>query len=134
MDYQPTAQGEHGRAEEAQWVRLVSSGDPVKGMVLVFVQKLCTAFHEFDPAWRAGALNEQQLPFFRARLAGRIIKVLEVMRANRLETLAGFTELEGLLQMTESAATMQVLADLAEEIHAVNHALSDALEGNSAPR
>ena len=128
LNYTPTAQGEHGQAEELQWVRLLSSGDPAKGMLLVFIQKLCTAFHEFDPAWRAGALNEGQLPFFRSRLAGRIKRVLEVMRANDLAALAGFAELEGLLRVTESAGSMETLAGLAEQVHAVNHTLSDALE------
>ena len=128
MDYQPTAQGDHGKAEELQWVRILSCGDPTKGMLLVFIQKLCTAFHEFDPAWRAGALNEGQLPFFRTRLAGRINKVLAAMRANDLAALPGFAELESLLRVTESARSMETLADLAEQVHAVNHTLSDALE------
>lgn len=127
-DYKPIAQGEHGQAEELQWVRLLSTGDPVKGMLLVFIQKMCTAFHEFEPAWRAGALNEQHLAYFRQRLAGRIERVLEALRANGLESLKGYAELAQLERATRSAATLGELAALAEPVHAVNHTLSDALE------
>jgi hypothetical protein len=56
--------------------------DPAKGMTLVLGQKLCTAFHEFEPAWRAGALDERQLPFFRERLTKRIKRVLITMKNN----------------------------------------------------
>jgi hypothetical protein len=78
-------------------------------MMLVLGQKLCTAFHEFEPAWRAGALNERQLPFFRERLTKRIKRVLITMKNNGLDTLAGFAELEALVRETEAAQTMDEL-------------------------
>jgi len=103
MKYEATETSPHGRDEELQWVRILSSGDPAKGMMLVLGQKLCTAFHEFEPAWRAGALNERQLPFFRERLTKRIKRVLITMKNNGLDTLAGFAELEALARETEAA-------------------------------
>ncbi len=120
--------GQHGRDEEQQWLRLVSSDDPVKGMVVIFVQKMCTAFHEFEPAWKAGALKAEQLPYFRERLAGRVQKVIEVMWHNGLEQVRGYAALQELLRRAQSAQSMDNLAELAEEVHAANHTISDALE------
>jgi hypothetical protein len=118
----------HGRAEQLQWARILSSGDVARGMVLLFVQKLCTAFHEFEPAWRAGALHRRSLPFCRERLAQRINTVLIVMKQNDLDTLTGFKALERLLHATETARTMDELANLCEDIHSVNHVICDSLE------
>jgi len=129
MTYKTTEQNPHARDEELQWARILSSGDPAKGMTLVLGQKLCTAFHEFEPAWRAGALDERQLPFFRERLTKRIKRVLITMKNNGLDTIAGFTELEELVRLTEAAQTMADLASLAEKAHAINHTLCDSLEG-----
>jgi hypothetical protein len=112
-----------------QWVRLSSSGDPVKGMALVLIQKLCTAFHEFEPAWRAGALNDHQIAFFRDRLTNRVQRVVTMMRNNRLESIKGFAELEELVRSTQAAQTMGELADLAEKTHAISHTVCDSLEG-----
>jgi hypothetical protein len=129
MDYRVTETNPHGRDEELQWARILSSGVPAKGMTLVLGQKLCTAFHEFEPAWRAGALDEQQLPFFRERLTRRIKRVAAMMKNNRLDTIKGFEELEALVCSTEAAATMDELASLAEKAHAINHTICDSLEG-----
>ena len=49
---------EHMRDEERQWLDIVSDPDPVKGMLLVFIQKLCSAFHELGPALESGALGD----------------------------------------------------------------------------
>ena len=129
MEYKVTETNPHGRDEELQWARILSSGVPAKGMALVLGQKLCTAFHEFEPAWRAGALDEQRLPFFRERLTRRIKRVVAMMKNNRLDTIKGFAELEELVHSTEAAATMDELASLAEKAHAINHTICDSLEG-----
>jgi hypothetical protein len=97
-------------------------------MALVFIQKLCTAYHEFEPAWREGALHEGSLDYFRHRLAARARRVLDVLERNGLGSVGGAADLARLLRAIESTATMGELADLAEEIHAVNHTLSDSLE------
>ena len=128
MEYKTTETNPHGRDEELQWVRLLSSGDPVKGMVLVLIQKMCTAFHEFEPGWHAGALNDQQLPFFRERLTNRVQRVVTMMRNNGLDTVKGFDELEELVHLTQAAQTMSELAELAEKAHAINHIICDSLE------
>jgi hypothetical protein len=129
MDYKTTETSLHGKDEELQWVRLLSSGDPTKCMALVLIQKLCTAFHEFEPAWRAGALNDQQIAFFRERLTNRVKRVVTMMRSNGLDAVKGFAELEELVRSTQAAQTMSELAELAEKAHAINHIICDSLEG-----
>lgn len=127
-EYQVTANDLHGRDEERQWARILSTGHVAAGMALVFIQKLCTAFHEFEPAWRAGALDESSLDYFRDRLEARARRVLDVLESNGLGTIQGAVDLARLLRAVGSAGTMDELADLAEEIHAVNHTLCDSLE------
>jgi hypothetical protein len=127
--YKTTRENEHWREEEFQWSRLLSAGDPAKGMVLLYLQKACTAFHEFEPAFRQGALKHGQLDFFRRRLAMRLEHVLTTMKNNDLDTIKGAEELEGILKSVESAKALDELAELTEEVHAVNHTISDSLEG-----
>ena len=97
-------------------------------MVVVFLQKMCAAFHEFEPAYRAGGLNESALPHFRQRLAGRVRSVLTVMENNGLQGLTGYADLAKLEQSALAAPSLQALADLAEPIHQANHIVTDALE------
>ena len=127
-DYRTTIKDEHWRNEEFQWARILSSGDPARGMVLLYIQKACTAFHEFEPAWRAGAINGEQVDFFRERLAKRVKHVLVTMENNGLDTVKGAAELVEVLRCIESAKTADELAELTEKVHAVNHLLLDSLE------
>jgi len=127
--YKTTIENEHWRNEEFQWSRILSAGDPVKGMVLLYIQKACTAFHEFEPAFRQGALKPEQLEFFRRRLATRLGHVLTTMKNNGLDTINGAAELARILRSVESTETVDELAELTEEVHAVNHTISDSLEG-----
>jgi len=129
VEYKTTITDEHWRNEEFQWARILSEGDPAKGMVLLYIQKACTAFHEFEPAWKAGAVDEGQLDFFRRRLATRIKHVLVTMQNNELDNIKGAAEWAGLLRSVESARTAGELAGLTEKVHAVNHMLLDSLEG-----
>ena len=46
LEYKTTVPDEHWRSEEFQWARILSSGNAAKGMVLLYIQKACTAFHE----------------------------------------------------------------------------------------
>jgi len=127
--YTPVSQSQHGQEEERQWARVVASGDPARGVALVFIQKLCTAFHEIAPAWHRGALNPTSLDYFRQRLAAREQVALQVLEANGLGEIDGVAQLRALLQATETAESLEELAALAEPVHAVSHALCDALEG-----
>ena len=126
--YVPTSQSDHGREEELQWARIAASGDAAKGLALIVIQKLCTAFHEFAPAWERGALKPEALAHLRGRLSARARRVLEVMDANGLGDIEGVDRLRDLLDQIVSAESLTALAALAEPIHAVNHALTDALE------
>ena len=126
--YKTTTEDDHLRNEEFQWSRILSAGDPARSMVLLYIQKACTAFHEFEPAWKQGALKGEQLDFFRRRLATRIGHVLTTMKNNGLDTIDGAAELAEILCSVESAETADELAELTEEVHAVNHVLADSLE------
>lgn len=127
--YKTTIENEHWRDEEFQWSRILSAGDPAKSMVLLYLQKACTAFHEFEPAFEHGALKSERLDFFRRRLATRIGHVLATMKNNGLDTINGAAELAEILLAVESAKSLDELAELTEEVHAVNHTISDSLEG-----
>ncbi|HEY9076499.1 MAG TPA: hypothetical protein VIO61_08155 [Anaerolineaceae bacterium] len=128
--YIPHNQSAHGLAEEQQWARLAASGEPVKGMIVIFLQKMCSVFHEFEPAWKAGALNPESLPYFRERLSRRVNSVLTAMENNGLQEIAGYTDLQNLMQAAATAPSMQTLADLAEPVHQANHKVTDALESS----
>jgi hypothetical protein len=127
-EYKTTVADEHWRNEELQWARILSSGNPAKGMVLLYIQKACTAFHEFEPAWRQGALKQGQINFFRQRLAKRIRHVLVTMENNGLDRVNGAIELTEILRSVKSAKTADDLAELTEKVHTVNHLLLDSLE------
>ena len=127
-EYKTTVEDEHWRNEELQWARILSSGNPAKGMVLLYIQKACTAFHEFEPAWRHGTLKKGQINFFRQRLAKRIKHVLVTMGNNGLDRVNGAAELIEILRSVKSAKTADELAELTEKVHAVNHLLLDSME------
>jgi len=130
VEYKTTITDEHWRDEEFQWARILSEGHPAKGMVLLYIQKACTAFHEFEPAFKAGALKPGQVEFFRRRLLKRIEHVLVTMRNNGLDTINGAAELDELSRRVESAKGEDELAELTEKMHAVNHTLLDALDSS----
>lgn len=129
VEYKTTIEDEHWREEEFQWARILSEGNPAKGMVLLYIQKACTAFHEFEPAWKHGALKPGQTVFFRKRFAARVKHILVTMQNNALDKINGATELNRILKSIESAESADELAELTEELHAVNHTLLDSLEG-----
>jgi hypothetical protein len=129
IEYKTTVKDEHWRSEEMQWARILSKGDSAKGMVLIYIQKACTAFHEFEPAVKAGAVKPDQVEFFRRRLAERVRRVLVTMQNNALEKINGAVELGVILESIESAETVDELADITEKLHAVSHTLFNSLEG-----
>lgn len=128
IEYRTSVEDEHWRSEEFQWARVLAEGNAAKGMVLLYLQKACTAFHEFEPAFRAQALDCGRLDFFRRRLANRLGHLLTTMKNNDLDTLAGSSEIGGIRHAVESAQSMEELAGLAEKLHEAGHALLDALE------
>lgn len=128
LEYKTTVEDEHWRNEELQWARILARGHPARGMVLLYLQKVCTAFHEFEPAFSAGALAPGRLDFFRRRLANRLQHLLTTMKNNDLDGLDGAVELGEIRRQVEAAGCMEALAGLAEELHAAGHVLLDALE------
>ena len=128
IEYKTTVADEHWRNEELQWARILSSGSPARGMVLLYIQKACTAFHEFEPAWKEGVLKQERVDFFRRRLANRVRHVLVTMENNGLDAINGAAKLAEILRSIESAKTADELAELTEKVHAVNHLLLDSLE------
>jgi len=127
-EYRTTVEDEHWRNEEFQWARILTEGHAAKGMVLLYLQKACTAFHEFEPAFRAGALEPSRLDFFRRRLANRLGHLLTTLKNNGLDALAGASEVSRILGAVEAAQSLEDLAGLTERLHAVGHTLLDALE------
>jgi len=127
IEYRTTVEDEHWRNEEFQWVRILAQGHPARGMVLLYLQKACTAFHEFEPTFKAGALHESRLDFFRQRLANRLRQLLTTMSTNGLNTLDGARELAEILREVESARSMEDISRLTEELHTTGHILLDAL-------
>src|SRR4030042_1842176 len=117
-EYRTTVEDEHWRNEEFQWARILAEGHAAKGMVLLYLQKACTAFHEFEPAFKAGALEAGRLDFFRRRLANRLGHLLTTMRNNGLDALDGGFEVNRILEAVESAKSLEDLAELTERLHA----------------
>jgi len=128
IEYRTTVQDEHWRNEEFQWARVLAEGHAAKGMVLLYLQKACTAFHEFEPAFKAGALDPSRLDFFRRRLANRLGHLVTTMKNNDLDKLAGAPEIDEILRAVESAKSLEDLAELTDRLHSTGHALLDALE------
>ena len=128
IEYRTTVQDEHWRNEEFQWARVLAEGHAAKGMVLLYLQKACTAFHEFEPAFKAGALDPSQLDFFRRRLANRLGHLVATMKNNDLDKLAGAPEVSEILRAVESAKSLEDLAELTDRLHSTGHTLLDALE------
>ncbi len=127
-NYKTTVKDEHWRNEEFQWARIFSSGNPAKSIVLLYIQKACTAFHEFEPSFKQGALNEEQVDFFRRRLAKRLRQIIVTMENNNLDKIDGAAELAEVLRSIESAKNLDELSEITEKMHSANHLLSDSLE------
>ena len=127
MAYKSSATDQHEFIEEHDWVEIISTGPETYGMLLIFVQKLCTAFHEYGPAYQTGVINTKDWSFVCDRLANRISKVIKVAYDNDLGTLKGIDELRVLLQNMLTTPEMPDLMELAEEVHRINHHICDEL-------
>ncbi len=128
MDYRSPSSDTHLVDEELQWARLLSGGDPRRSMALVYVQKFCTAVHEFEPAFRAGLLDDSALEHVRQRLVARLDYALLVMTANGLDGTPGLDDLRNIRQAMLAASSLADLMALTEPIHQVNHIVCEGLE------
>jgi hypothetical protein len=127
MAYVSSATDQHEYDEEYDWVKILTSAPETAGMLLVVVQKLCTAFHEYGPLARAGIVDSSSWEFIRERLSNRISKVIQVAEDNNFGSLTGIEELRSLLDNVKNIAEMPDLFELAEETHQINHHICDEL-------
>jgi len=125
--FKSSAGDRHEFNEEMQWARILSASIPSHGMLLIFVQKLCAAFHEFAPLAEEGALREESSAFVRKRLAARIGKVLAVADDNGLGGLPGVSSLRRLERETLCGEGPLDLPSLSERVHRINHRVVNGL-------
>jgi len=123
----------HLPEEERQWLKIMRDPDPVKGMLLMFIQTLGSAFHELSAALEAGALGDVRIGHIRRRLIARSDSVLERLRLNGRDTIDGAQALEELKSRLSAAATSAEIAVLSEDLHLINHRLCNALVASPAP-
>jgi hypothetical protein len=128
MNYTSTAADPHWHDEEMQWARVLATGDASRGMTIVFMQKLCTAFHEFEPLYRAGFIDERATDLARQRLGERVRMTIRVMETNGLSMSDGFAGLVALLERVEKAKSLKELAELTDMVHALGHEVCEGVE------
>lgn len=128
MKYVSSEDNKHEYDEEFDWAKILESGPVAHGMLLIFVQKLCTAFHEYGPLDHQGTFEADDWSFISDRLAKRIDKVIEVAEDNGLGFLKGIGELKGVLETVGNLDDFPDLMELAEEVHQINHHICDELK------
>jgi len=126
--FQTSENDPHLRDELNQWTRILSRGDTRHGMLLVIIQKLCTAIHELEPAHACAALHEERLSHFKSRLASRTQDVLQLLQENQLDSLGITNDYRDILTEISNASTLQQLVDLVEPVHMLNHKACDAMD------
>jgi hypothetical protein len=89
----------HDGDEERLWARILSEGDSAKGMSLLFIQKLCTASHEFQALCQKNIVDESLMKVALERISSRIQTVLIIMKNNGLNSSSGY---ENLLSLSNS--------------------------------
>ena len=119
---------DHQFEEESQWLRLVGDPNPAKAMLLVFIQKLCAAFHELGPAFEMKAIRDESLDYIKARLASRAKAVVERLASNGYGEIDGAGDLSAMIERLEVCADPAEIIEMSEEVHLINHRLCDALE------
>lgn len=126
--YEVPHRNAHQYDEEGQWLRIVGDANPTKAMILIFIQKLCAAFHELGPACEMEAIKSEEIDYIKARLGARTEAVLERLRLNGIGKISGAAELAGMLDRLKSASSPAQIILMSEEVHLINHTLCDALE------
>ena len=129
--YSPAEGDAHMKNEEKQWLQIISDPNPSKGMLLVFIQKFCTAFHELAPVLKSGALKKNIVPYISRRLAARADAVIKRLRLNNFDTIDGVADLVRLRERLDDTVTAADIIEMSEEVHRINHRLGDALAGRS---
>ncbi|MFW5996526.1 MAG: hypothetical protein ACOCQP_00775 [Lentisphaeria bacterium] len=130
MKFTSIQQDAHTRQEEYQWAEIIQQGDEVKGMTLILIQKMCTAFHEYGPLMEEGGLSDDPtiLQFIRRRLLARIDTVMSTLRVNGLAEIEGAGKLAACREEVQSMTSVSLLKTLPEQIHQISHLLVDNLQ------
>ena len=118
---------DHMMEEERQWLEIVSDPNPIKAMLLVFIQKLCSAFHELAPAVEKGAVKNESIPYIAHRLVSRADSVIERLKLNGLLDIDGAKDLVDLRDRLGATENLSDIVEMSEEVHLINHRLCDAL-------
>jgi hypothetical protein len=118
----------HDGEEERLWARILSKGDSSRSMSLLFIQKLCTATHEFEAFFQNNILDQHSVSFVRERLSNRIQTVLITLENNNLYSIEGRECLASLSDTLMNINSMQEFEHFLPEIHKVTHLLSESLE------
>ncbi len=126
--YRTSEKDPHMHEEYHQWARILDVGNPVHGMLLILVQKLCTTFHEIEPAFAQGALSETGFAHFQGRLVRRVQDVLESIEDNALDPLGVTEPFREMLERIKASTQLRDLVALAEPVHQLTHVVCDALE------
>ncbi len=126
--YTMPRKSDHQYDEEQQWLRIVQDTNHAKAMLLIFIQKLCAAFHELGPAYEVGALKHADLDYSKQRLYARAQAVIERLKLNGFEGIDGTDELSTMMARLEAATAPTEIIEMSEKIHLINHKLCDAIE------
>ena len=126
--YTMPRKSDHQYDEEQQWLRIVQDANHTKAMVLIFIQKLCAAFHELGPAFEVGALKPADLDYVKRRLGARAQAVIERLKLNGFDKIQGVDELSTMAARLAAAAEPAEIIEMSEEVHLINHKLCDAIE------
>jgi hypothetical protein len=94
----------------------------------VYIQKFCTAWHEFEPAFQAGVLTDDALRHVRSRLLARLDYALAILQSSGLADSPGVDELVAARSDIQAAASLDTLLAMTERIHQINHVVCEGLE------
>lgn len=120
----------HIATEEAEWRKILSSGDEKIGMILLHSQKLCAVAHEIEAAIKNNQISKTNTTYFAKRLAGRVNSVLQLMISEKenYKVKSSFAELSKALEALEDTdESYETIKNLILKIHSLTHQLSDEL-------
>ena len=114
---------DHIKKEEDQWKKIISSGNPEVGLILIMGQKLCALTHEVETVIKESSF---EIVFWANRLINRIDALLDKLVESGLEDFDVFNKF---IEIKEKLQKIKGVNDFnPEEIHQASHALCGELE------